>query len=745
MEDSLQFGQPVWLWIGFAACAVLAAATVRWNQRRQRDLEKLAQARLLAQLTESFSKRRRSIRQVLWLVALMLGFVALARPQYGFEYREVKRRGIDLVFAVDTSRSMLAEDVVPNRLERSKLAILDFVDRLEGDRVGLIPFAGNAFSLCPLTLDYSAFRQSLEALDTDIIPHQGTDLASAVREANRLFDEQGNNFRILILITDGEDLQGSVMDAVNTAKEKGMTIYTVGVGDPGGTLIPLTMDDGSQDFVRDNSGQPVKTALDEETLKTIAQATGGLYAPLGKTGEGLNTIYREKLRLVPKSEMDQRLDRVPLERFEWPLGAAILLLTIEFLFSERKRDSRARIVPVVSAARRRTRQPAPVKARGVAAMLGLTLLLGAAPLTQAQDSPGNPEPPKPEETLPEDARETYNLGTQSYRDGDFEHAEAMLGHGLAQTTDLTLQQRAYYNLGNTRFRLGQQMLQEKPETTISKWEESVKAYEDALALNPDDQDAAFNRDFVKKKLEELKQQQQQQQQDQQNQSQKDQDQDQQQQDQQENQSGQKDSRDSSDNQQDESSKQESQDGQSQENQEQQSPEDKKQQGESGEEKNDSQGQEEPSSENNEQKDKQGSSEQKPQSQDADQKNQEEKGAGGEKEDEDKEASETKPQSGDQGNEEKEDQQQETNSSKPKPGQENQDAEKAEPQPAGETNPQDGNAEFSEERRAPGEMSREEAAQLLQALHSDERSVIPLPDAQTYRQAVPNNTTRGKTW
>ncbi|MDF1812158.1 MAG: VWA domain-containing protein, partial [Verrucomicrobiales bacterium] len=464
--------------------------------------------------------------------------------------REVKKRGIDLVFAVDTSRSMLAEDVVPNRLERSQIAITDFVDRLEGDRIGLIPFAGKAFSLCPLTLDYSAFRQSLDALDTEIIPHQGTDLASAVDEANRLFDEEGNSHRILILITDGEDLQGAVSSAIAAAKEKNMVIHTVGVGDPEGSLIPITRRDGSQDFVRDESGQPVRTALDETTLREISESTGGIYVPMGQSGQGLNQIYREKLRLVPKTEMDQRLDRIPLERFEWPLSIATFLLLIEYIMNERRRKTSTKEFPLFGGARKAFSK---VKAGRIAAIL-VFFMIGNTFALEAES---------------QDPREIYNSGTSAYKAGDFEKAEQILSQSLDSAIDLPLQQRGYYNLGNTRYRLGQSALQSSPEETIKKWEASVKAFDDALALDSSDEDAAYNRDFVKKKLEELKQQQQQDQQQQDQQQQDQQQQDQQQQDQQQQDQQQQDQQQQDQQQQDQQQQDQQQQDQQQQDQQQQ--------------------------------------------------------------------------------------------------------------------------------------------------------------------------------
>jgi Ca-activated chloride channel homolog len=473
-DTSLHFAQPVWMLVGLLVCAGIVALFIRFDRRRDADLAKIVHPRFRQRLTEGFSPRLRNLKRGLWLLAVWLAFAAIARPQMGYEWREVKRKGIDILFAVDTSRSMLAEDLTPNRLDRARLGILDFVARLEGDRVGLIPFAGSAFALCPLTLDYDAFRESLDALDTDLIPKQGTDLASAIREAERLFEEKGNNHRILVLLTDGEDLQGDVIDAAKKAAENGMAIYTIGVGSPEGATIPIRHRNGRTDYVRDRSGEVVRTTLDEGTLRKIAEATNALYVPLGRGAEGLNTIYQEKLRLVPKSEMDQRMERIPLERFEWPLGAALALFVLEFLIGDRRRAA-ARIP----------------KARAAAAALIAVFALSGLRLHGA-----------------EDPRLIYNQGTAAYESGDFGKAAEALRDSL-RTQDLSLQQRAYYNLGNTLYRTGQGTLETEPQATIKSWEASIKAFEDALALNASDEDAKYNKEFVERKLEELKQQQQQ--------------------------------------------------------------------------------------------------------------------------------------------------------------------------------------------------------------------------------------------
>jgi Ca-activated chloride channel family protein len=469
MENTgLQFGQPLWLVAGLLVCVTVIFFYRKFDRRRQADLAKMAHPRFLPLLFSGDSPVRRLLKRILWVSAVFLLFAALARPQMGYEFREVKRRGIDLLFALDTSHSMLADDLSPNRLDRARMGILDFVDRLEGDRIGLVPFAGSAYALCPLTLDYDAFRESLNIVNTNMIPHQGTDLASAIQEAERLFTENQNNQRILVLITDGEDLQGDVLDSAKKAHENGMVIYTVGVGNPEGSTIPIQFNNSRRDVMRDEKGEIVRTSLDESTLKKIAEVTKGLYVPLGRGAEGLNTIYQEKLRLMPKTDLNQKMEKIPLERFVWPLALAVLLLLVEYFLPDRKRALRQPVVAL--------------------AILAAVILL-----------------PKP---LHADERVVYNRGTEAYVRGEFADAVSDLRDAL-RTPDLSLQQRAYYNLGNALYRQGQAAQEKEPQTTIKHWQESIKAYEDALALDSNDEDARYNRDLVKKKLEQLQQQQEQ--------------------------------------------------------------------------------------------------------------------------------------------------------------------------------------------------------------------------------------------
>ncbi len=509
----MQFAHSIWLLAGVAACGILSLSFYFFQKKSTAALQEFASGRLLEKLTLGVSPKKRMIKRVILVMAMASIFVALARPQMGFQWKEVKRKGIDILVAVDTSKSMLAEDVRPNRLERSKFGIMDFVSKLEGDRVGLLPFAGTAFLMCPLTLDYNAFRNSLEALDTEIIPQGGTDLASAIYEAEAAFQNDANH-KILVLVTDGEDLEGAALSAATEAKGKGLTIYTVGVGTPSGELIPLTRGGKDGVFVKDETGQPVKSRLDETMLQKIAGATGGRYEPLGQQAEGLEAIYREKLSLVPKQELAERMQRVPIERFQWPLMLAFILLLAEFAISDRKRSRKN--FPVIKTAYRRI--PKIGRVAG-ATSVGVLILLAIFFLGfgGAHASPGDAEAAykagnydlavegyrSEAQKSPEEPQLQFNLGTAAYKGKQYPEALMSFKRAL-NVQDIHLQNQSYYNTGNTLYRLGEETEKQNPQQTIQHWEASIQAYDNALKLKPEDQDAEFNKEFVKKRLEALK-------------------------------------------------------------------------------------------------------------------------------------------------------------------------------------------------------------------------------------------------
>jgi len=510
----MPFEHAIWLIVGLAACALLGWGFHRFQKKGQAALEKFAAGHLLGRLTENVSSGRRMVKRVLLVAAVAAIFVALARPQIGYQWKEVKRKGIDILMAVDTSRSMLAEDVRPNRLERSKLGIMDFISRLEGDRVGLIPFAGTAFLMCPLTLDYDAFRQSLDALDTQIIPQGGTDIARAIEEADAAFSNDAHH-KILILVTDGEDLEGEALNAARKAARKGMTIYTVGVGTPAGERIPMKDGGRSGHFVKDDKGEMVTSRLDETTLREVAQVTGGQYEPLGQQAEGLDAIYQQKLSLVPKEELAQRMQRTPIERFEWPLLLAIVLLGMEFVLSDRK--WRGKRVPVIQTADRRILTVRGLQAAAAAVVVAVLLVLVSqtvhASAGEAEQAYQNGDYPAAVAAYREAAKDApaddalqFNLGAAAYKGKAYDDALTAFQTAL-NTQDIPLQNKAYYNMGNTLYRMGEGTEKTDPQKTIEKWEASLKAYDGALKLDPADPDAGYNQAYVKKRLEALRKQQ----------------------------------------------------------------------------------------------------------------------------------------------------------------------------------------------------------------------------------------------
>src|SRR5213082_1514090 len=280
----MSFGAPIWFW-ALLVIPVLALLFARAEQRGIARLREFVSPRLLPQLAATVNRSRRVLRFALLMLGLALAIVSLARPQWGYTYQDVKRKGLDLVFAVDTSRSMLSNDVQPNRLQRVKLAAQDLINELQGDRVGLIAFAGRAFLQAPLTIDYEAAVDAINDLDTNTIPEGGTNISAAIDLAVQTYGKSAAGNRALIIFTDGEELSGDAVRTAKAAADAGVRIFTIGVGTPQGSLIPVTSDGGATGFVKDSNGQVVKSKLDEKRLKEIAESTGGFYLP-SKTGRG---------------------------------------------------------------------------------------------------------------------------------------------------------------------------------------------------------------------------------------------------------------------------------------------------------------------------------------------------------------------------------------------------------------------------------------------------------------------------
>ena len=318
---------------------ILAALFGLARRRRQRLYERFAEKDLFAELTPTFIPGRYAFKHGLILAVAAFSLVALARPQWGYEMREVKRQGLDILIVMDTSRSMLTDDVKPNRLERAKLAVRDFLRELKGDRVGLIAFSGDAFLICPLTVDYDGFLLSLDHLDKKTIPRGGTNIAQALREALREYDNTPSKYKAVIIITDGENLEEDPFPVVEEARKKGIKIYCIGIGTQAGELIKDTDIFGQPSYVKDEQGNIVKSRLNEELLQKIALATGGVYVRASGAQFGLDVIYEKQLAKLEKRELESKMAKDYFERFQIPLGAALLFLLWEF-FLPLKRENR---------------------------------------------------------------------------------------------------------------------------------------------------------------------------------------------------------------------------------------------------------------------------------------------------------------------------------------------------------------------------------------------------------------------
>jgi len=306
-----------------------------WTFRRKEHLLKLfcADESLRRSLLRSASRTRQAAKAALIVLAIALALVALARPRWGFKWEEVKRKGVEIVVAIDVSQSMMARDVDPNRLERAKREVTDLVRMLQGDKVGLVAFAGSSFVQCPLTLDYGAFSMFLDALGPDLIPVPGTALAEALRMSLSAFDKGAGASRAVILITDGEDHEGNAVKVAEDARARGVKVFTIGIGKREGAPIPS--EDASGGFKKDSQGGVVLSKLDEDTLEKIALMTGGKYVH-SETGDAdLKTIYLQGIRREMEGrEFASARTQKWKERFQWPLLAALLCLIAEALVRE---------------------------------------------------------------------------------------------------------------------------------------------------------------------------------------------------------------------------------------------------------------------------------------------------------------------------------------------------------------------------------------------------------------------------
>lgn len=440
------------------------------SRRRQRILSDFCRLKERSVLVPENRSFRRWIKVTLILIAVLLITVSLAGPQYGYSWEEIEQKGVDLIIALDCSRSMLAQDIQPNRLERAKREIYDLLALLKGDRVGLVAFAGTAFLQCPLTLDVNAFFLFLNALTPNYLPVGGTDLNAAVTTAISAFNPKSNAEKAIILITDGEHTgPKDPIKAAQNAAAAGIKLFCIGVGDVQG--VPLKEDTGG--FTKDSTGRIVLSKLDEATLKEMAKEGRGMYVPSVAGDMDLDAIYTKEIRgKMTAATLSGGRRKVHQNRYQWPLFIAIVLLLVERSISVVRRTplmlllfSTFMLMP-----------PTPGQANdikeGITAYKNKNYSKAIDHFTNAQlDDPDRPEI-------------LYNLGSAYYKNKDYDAAKTHMNEALIKA-DPSLKAKIHYDLGNVDFREG-------------RLEDAVKNYEKAIELAPDDSQAKENIKFVKK-------------------------------------------------------------------------------------------------------------------------------------------------------------------------------------------------------------------------------------------------------
>ncbi len=305
--------------------------------RKKKLLARFGDLFLILKNAPYISFARQGGKATLLLTGLLFVVITLSQLQCGTHMEMMKREGIDLVVAVDVSNSMLAQDMKPSRIAKARQEVRGIIDRLKGDRIGLVVFAGDAFIECPLTLDYSAAQIFLDVIDVGLVPHQGTAIGDAIRKSTEAFSKLEKKHKVLLLLTDGEDQNTEPLSAAEEARKEGVKIYTIGIGSANGEPIPVTNRNGDVvGYKKDNQGQVIVTKLDEVTLQKIALTTGGKYYHATPGEMELDKVY-DDISKMEKKELEGKLMMQYEDRFQYPLVLAIFLIVLEFFISERKK------------------------------------------------------------------------------------------------------------------------------------------------------------------------------------------------------------------------------------------------------------------------------------------------------------------------------------------------------------------------------------------------------------------------
>jgi Ca-activated chloride channel family protein len=478
----MTFAEPLAL---FALLLLPLIAFIMWRGDRaaSKRLAEIVSPRLLGGLTNSALPFFRLIRRFLLLFAIACFMLALARPQWGFSELSVTHRGRDILLAVDTSKSMLANDVVPNRLTRAKLAAEDLTHAMPGDRFGLIAFAGEAQVEAPLTLDSPTVLEALAKLNTNTVERGGTDFAAAIRGAEQALGKQPGAYKAVVLFTDGEELDEDGLAAAKDAAKFGIRIFTVGVGSSEGSTIPSE----SGPPLRDRNGEIVRSKLDEQFLTQLAGVTGGFYSRLSPTT--IPRLVSDGLRKLSEGNIDERSFRKPVERYQWPLSIGLLCLFLSAIVSERGKK-------------------ASVSRAALSATSALLVYISSS-TTSAQAASGLDLYNRGDfegalnsfqEQLQRDPKSpvtNFNAGDAAYRLDKYDEAFEAYAKTL-ESRDPNLRQKAYYNAGNALFKEGDG--QDELERRLTNYYDARYLYRQSLNINPQDEPTKKNLALLEERI-----------------------------------------------------------------------------------------------------------------------------------------------------------------------------------------------------------------------------------------------------
>jgi Ca-activated chloride channel homolog len=453
--------------------------------KRKKTLALFAGPDMLPLIVPGLDIKRRWIKAILTTLAFGFAIVALCGPQWGYRWEKTTQKGVDIMIALDCSKSMLVQDIKPNRLERAKREIIDLMRMMKSDRAGLVAFSGRAILQCPLTLDHEAFNIFLKVLEPGFLPVGGTNLNDAVKACYNGFEQESDTQKAIIIITDGESTTGNAEEIAKEMAKQGIKIFCIGVGDLGGAPIP----DTKGGFKKDGSGNIILSKVDEKGLEKLSSMTGGTYVRSVAGDMDLDLIYTDKiLGTMEAKTLTSGKQKIWENRYQWFLFPCLLLLLIEFFVSAKRKVNGLGIFVLVIGLSIFVYPQESVHAKTISS----SVKQGIKAFEEQDYEQAKTHFIDAQLADPENARLYYNIGAAAYMNEEYEQAKKDFMQA-AKTKDIQLQHDAQYNLANTHYQMG-------------NLDEAIKGYENIVEKFPDDTQAKENLEFTRKKKQEQQQQ-----------------------------------------------------------------------------------------------------------------------------------------------------------------------------------------------------------------------------------------------